>query len=175
MAITVFDATGHALFGSGRDRMVAGSLVPEAWVRADEQAADWRADAPDTLIVGSRLTNDFGTASGGVALVYTRAPIDHLLKGALAVLVLVGAILVGLMTVLVWLIAAAMFRRTERRLLEMREGIEALIAPGDPSKPPPPAVDAAFAAAHDRLGRIFGQSGRGLRRPCRNRPRDSLR
>ena len=128
LAITVFDADGTVLYGAGSQAVEPGAgQVPAPWREAAERHADWRVDSPGVLVVGSRLTNDFGAAAGGVALVYSRAALDLLLKGVLAVLVPVGAVLVLAAVLLAWLAAAALFRGTERRLRDMRQAVEGLL------------------------------------------------
>lgn len=138
LAVTVFDAAGRVLFAAGPQAPTLGQPVPEAWLAATRQDAEWRAEAEDALLVGARLTNDFGALAGGVALVYSRSALDLLLRSVLWVLVPVGIGCVLVAVILAWAISAALFRRTERRLRRTREALAATLGdepaaePGDP-------------------------------------------
>lgn len=99
MGISVFDSTGTVLFDTDRFRM--GGKLARDWAAPRE--GDWRADLPDAYLVGTRITNNFGQAAGGVVVRYDPVALESrmnailldMMRAALAMLAVTAAAAVG--------------------------------------------------------------------------------
>ena len=102
LSVVVFDNQGRTLYqhrDSSPTNHPLTELSPDqsGAILHDSPTSVWRADDPETLIVGTPLINNFGRAVGGITLRYDRAFYDRELEQALigltrtAVLILIGA------------------------------------------------------------------------------------
>jgi hypothetical protein len=118
------------------------------------------------MVVGTRLTSNFGSDAGGAALRYSRASFEEQLQRMLNLLVRLGTstlLVTALMSLLVsWLVLGA----TARRLARVRSAVEnALAHPEGPSfRPTRDPIEQEYALAdqglRDRLRRAAATSGR---------------
>ena len=165
LGIDVFDDQAQVLF-STEDSAVEWQ-IPEGWraaIGSDDDAV-WQASDREQMVVGTRLTSNFGSDVGGVALRYSRASFEEQLQRMLDLLVRLGIstlIITALMSLAVsWLVLGA----TARRLARVRSAVEdALTHPEGPSfRPGRHPIEQEYALAdrdlRDRLRRA-ATSGR---------------
>jgi hypothetical protein len=134
LAIVVYDEGGRILFSSGADP--AGETIPGGWASALEpvEAWTWRADDPEAIVVGSRLTNNFGAYTGGVALRYSRAFLEEVTTSAFDLLVRLAVIIFVVTAVLAALAMLVLLRDTTSSFRRMRQALEQALR--DPQSPP---------------------------------------
>ena len=165
LGIDVFDDQAQVLF-STQEGAVEWQ-IPEAWsaaIGADDDAV-WQASGHEQMVVGTRLTSNFGSDVGGVALRYSRASFEEQLQRMLDLLVRLGIstlIITALLSFVVsWLVLGA----TARRLGRVRSAVgNALTHPEGPSfRPSRHPIEQEYALAdqglRDRLRRA-ATSGR---------------
>jgi hypothetical protein len=165
LGIDVFDDQSQVLFST--QESAVEWQIPEAWraaIGSDDHAV-WQASDREQMVVGTRLTSNFGSDVGGVALRYSRASFEEQLERMLDLLVRLGIstwIITALLSLVVsWLV----FGATARRLARVRSAVEnALTHPEGPSfRPSRHAIEQEYALAdrglRDRLRRAAA-SGR---------------
>lgn len=168
LSIIVFDSQGRPLYrhrgGSPTDRPAA-ELSPDriGAILHNPSTPVWRANDPETLIVGAPLINNFGRAVGGIVLRYDRAFYDRELARALtglthtAASILIGASLIALVGV--WLL----FRGTTREINRTRAGLEDYLEQRrDTDFQPEPGsrLETLYAAAEQRSREFRCRLGR---------------
>jgi hypothetical protein len=165
LGIDVFDDQAEVLFSTQESPV--GRQIPEAWRAAIGSDGDavWQASDREQMVVGTRLTSNFGSDVGGVALRYSRASFEEQLQRMLNLLIRLGTstlLVTALMSLVVsWLVLGA----TARRLARVRAAVENALAHPDgplfhPTRDP---IEQEYALAdqglRDRLRRA-GTSGR---------------
>ena len=165
LGIDVFDDQAEVLF-STQDGALERQ-IPAAWraaIGSDDDAV-WQASDREQMVVGTRLTSNFGSDVGGVALRYSRASFEEQLQRMLDLLIRLGSstlLVTALLSLVVsWLVLGA----TARRLARVRSAVEdALTHPEGPSfRPSRHPIEQEYALAErdlrDRLRRAAA-SGR---------------
>jgi hypothetical protein len=158
LGIDVFDDHAEVLFSTQESPLAR--QIPAAWRAAiGSDDAVWQASDHEQMVVGTRLTSNFGSDVGGVALRYSRASFEEQLQRMLNLLVRLGIstlIITALMSLVVsWLVLGA----TARRLARVRSAVEnALTHPeGPPFRPTRDPIEQEYALAdqglRDRLRR----------------------
>jgi len=124
VALMLFDARGHVLAQAGEKRF---AQVPEPWITRNGtgSARPWTAEADGNLIVGLRLSNNFGETVGGVALGYSRAPHAALLARMSGDLTVAAAAIAAGAVLLSFLLASLLLARTRKTLNDFREELSA--------------------------------------------------
>ena len=125
LSIEVFDDTGTVLFST--DPSFEGDLVSEQWVnlwRTYQDKDSWSALEKDAGVVGVPLRNNFGQNVGSLALRYSRAFLDHSIAGQVERLVLLGAAVAGVMTLLSLLGCIVLLKPTSLILRNMTHALD---------------------------------------------------
>jgi hypothetical protein len=128
LGIDVFGDHAQVLFST--EEGAVESQIPEAWRAAIGSGGNavWQASDHKQMVVGTRLTSNFGADVGGVALRYSRASFEEQLQRMLNLLVRLGIatwIVTALLSVVVsWLV----FGSTARRLARVRSAVESALA-----------------------------------------------
>jgi hypothetical protein len=154
LGIDVFDDHAQVLFST--QESAAEAQIPEAWRAAIgmEDDAVWQASDREQMVVGSRLTSNFGADVGGVALRYSRASVEEQLQRMLDLLIRLGIstwIITALLSLVVsWLV----FGSTARRLARVRSAVENALA--HPEGP-------AFRPGRHPIEQEYALADRGLR------------
>jgi hypothetical protein len=153
LGIDVFDDHARILFSSQKGAVERP--IPDAWrsaIGSDDDAV-WQASDHEQMVVGTRLTSNFGSDVGGVALRYSRASFEEQLQRMLDLLIRLGIstlIITALMSLVVsWLVLGA----TARRLARVRSAVEnALTHPEGPSfRPSRHPIEQEYAMADRAL------------------------
>ena len=165
LGIDVFDDQAEILFSTQESALE--QQIPAAWraaIGSDDDAV-WQASGREQMVVGTRLTSNFGSDVGGVALRYSRASFEEQLQRMLDLLIRLGIytlLITALLSLVVsWLVLGA----TARRLARVRSAVEdALTHPEGPSfRPSRHPIEQEYALAErdlrDRLRRA-ATSGR---------------
>lgn len=158
LSVVVFDNQGRTLYqhrDSSPTNHPLTELSPDqiGAILHDSPTSVWRANDPETLIVGTPLINNFGRAVGGITLRYDRAFYDRELEQALigltrtAVLILIGASLIALVGV--WLLFRGMRREISRTCTGLEDYLEQQHAT-DFQPEPGSALEILYAAAERR-------------------------
>jgi hypothetical protein len=164
LGIDVFDDHAQVLFST--QESAVESQIPKAWRGAlDSDNVVWQASDHEQMVVGTRLTSNFGSDVGGVALRYSRASFEAQLQRMLDLLIRLGIatlIITALLSLVVsWLVLGA----TARRLARVRLAVEnALAHPEGPSfRPSQHPIEQEYALAdqglRDRLRRAATSGG----------------
>lgn len=164
LGIDVFDDQAQVLFST--EESAAGSQVPGVWRAAiGSDDAVWQASDHAQMVVGTRLTSNFGADVGGVALRYSRASFEEQLQRMLDLLVRLGVATLAITALLSLVVSWLVFGSTARRLARVRLAVEdALTHPEGPSfRPTRHPIEQEYALAdkglRDRLRRA-ATSGR---------------
>jgi hypothetical protein len=165
LGIDVFDDHARVLFST--QESAVESQIPNAWraaIGSDDDSV-WQASDREQMVVGTRLTSNFGSDVGGVALRYSRASFEEQLQRMLDLLIRLGTatlIVTALLSLAVsWLVLGA----TARRLARVRSAVEnALTHPEGPSfRPSRHPIEEEYALAdqglRDRLRRAATNGG----------------
>lgn len=165
LGIDVFDDQAQVLFST--EQSATGAQIPGAWraaIGSDDDAV-WQASDHAQMVVGTRLTSNFGADVGGVALRYSRASFEEQLQRMLDLLVRLGISTLIITALLSLVVSWLVFGSTARRLARVRLAVEsALTHPEGPSfRPTRHPIEQEYALAdkglRDRLRRA-ATSGR---------------
>jgi hypothetical protein len=158
LGIDVFDDAARIIFSTQ-----AGAVeqpIPAIWRAVSGSAGDavWEASDGAQMVVGTRLTSNFGSDFGGVALRYSRASFEQQLQRMLDLLIRLAIftlIMTALMSLVVsWLVLGG----TARRLARMRSAVEtALTHPDGP----------AFCPGRHPIEQEYALADKGLRERLR--------
>jgi hypothetical protein len=153
LGVDVFDDQAEVLFSTQESALER--QIPAAWraaIGADDDAV-WQASDREQMVVGTRLTSNFGSDVGGVALRYSRASFEEQLQRMLDLLIRLGIstlLITALLSLGVsWLVLGA----TARRLARVRSAVEdALTHPEGPAfRPGRHPIEQEYALADQGL------------------------
>jgi hypothetical protein len=133
LSIEVFDEQGVILYRTGQS--IESPDVPTAWRDAmvATQTDEWRSVNDDALVVGTRLTNNFGSDVGGIALRRDRTQHDSVLARMLTNLSRAAIAMLVIMGIIALFSAFLLFRSTNRSLHRMRQALTDLLDAQKPS------------------------------------------
>lgn len=156
VAIDVFDDRGQILFTTGE-----GGSVPASWrvAFAAGETGVWRVSDPDRIIVGSRLTNNFGFEVGGVALSYSRAVFDARLDAMIEIMTRSGIIILAGTAIVGLIVAALIVSATTRSVRRVRQAVTRFLE--EPDGVP------AYEGGRSALERDYAQAEARLRQAGR--------
>ncbi len=124
MLIVIFDDEGKIVHLTGNSKM---KKVPPAWTREMtlNLGKAWRANEPETLVLGMPLVNNFGQIIGGVALRCDWSEQIALLK-EMAINLMLGAAIITALTALIALIVVSfLVQRTQKALVKLGRDLDA--------------------------------------------------
>jgi hypothetical protein len=153
LGIDVFDDHGQVLYSTQESAVAAE--IPRIWRTAagSDDDAVWQASDREQMVVGTRLTSNFGADVGGVALRYSRASFEEQLQRMLDLLVRLGSLILIVTAVLSLVVSWLVFGSTARRLARVRSAVEeALTHPDGPSfRPSRHPIEQEYALADQGL------------------------
>ena len=158
LGIDVFDDQAEVLFSTQESALE--QQIPAAWraaIGSDDDTV-WQASGREQMVVGTRLTSNFGSDVGGVALRYSRASFEEQLQRMLDLLIRLGIytlLITALLSLVVsWLVLGA----TARRLARVRSAVEDALA--HPDRP-------SFRPTRDPIEQEYALADQGLRERLR--------
>lgn len=123
LAIDIFYPEGRAVYST--DRGALGEPVPVGWTAALAASGAWQIEGREELVLGTRIENEFGTASGGVAITLSAEPrrardLDLLLDllGLTIVILLAAVLIAGLFSTWTGRLLARPFAQARRVLAD---------------------------------------------------------
>jgi len=132
LSIEVFGEDGEILYRTGST--ISSDTIPSAW-REAVTASDpgvWDAVDPSALVVGTRLTDNFGRVVGGIALRYDRTLHDSVLSGMLESLTRAGVLVLLAAGIFAFISVFLLFHSTNRSLARMRASLSQLMLDDGP-------------------------------------------
>jgi hypothetical protein len=165
LGIEVFDDHAQVLFST--EESAADGQIPSAWRAAisSDDDGSWQASDDEQMVVGARLTSNFGSDVGGVALRYSRASLEEQVDRMLDLLIRLGVsiwIVTALLSLVVcWVVLGA----TARRMARLRSALDSALAqPEGPAfRPGRHPIEQEYALADQGLRerlRLTAASGR---------------
>lgn len=134
VGIDVFDDRGRVLFSTGRPS--GGTVEPDLLsAYADSEDGKFELPGSERIVVGARMTNNFGADVGGVALGYSRDAFDNRLEAVLRIMARSGALIIAVTAILGLGGAALVVGRTTRGIRRVREALQQHLH--SPPEPPP--------------------------------------
>ncbi|MCP3671337.1 MAG: hypothetical protein GY814_13065 [Gammaproteobacteria bacterium] len=124
MLIVIFDDEGKIVHLTGNSKI---KKVPQAWAHEMTLTPGkvWRANEPETLVLGMPLVNNFGQIIGGVALRCDWSEQIALLK-EMATNLIFGAALITAFTAFITLIMVSfLVQRTQKALVKLGRDLDA--------------------------------------------------
>jgi hypothetical protein len=154
LGIDIYDDHAQVLFSTQEG--AAETQIPEAWRAAIGMGDDavWQASDREQMVVGSRLTSNFGADVGGVALRYSRASVEEQLQRMLDLLIRLGISTWIITALLSFVVSWLVFGSTARCLARVRSAVENALA--HPEGP-------AFRPGRHSIEQEYALADRGLR------------
>lgn len=158
LGIDVFDDHARILFST--EEGAVEQEIPRAWRVAvgSEDDAVWQASDDEQMVVGTRLTSNFGADVGGVALRYSRASFEEQLQRMFDLLVRLGISTLIVTALLALAVSWLVLGTTARRLARVRSAVESALS--DPEGPP-------FRPSRHPIEQEYALADQGLRERLR--------